>query len=174
MPSNDDAHERTIMTTRQLTHDERKAAHAAFTGQPFHDAWSSRARAVYDGIRAELDKDPVRQTPLAQQPLSNEPVRTFTPSETDQPRPLQVWHLTLSDPPVQLLFMFPWHLPMPAVLHYLTAHYPHRSMTLQAIEGGQVSCTPDHSLILARPIVSSQETTVQTPDDPPQPTSHHA
>ncbi len=162
------------MTTRQLTHDERKAAHAAFTGQPFQDSWSSRTRTVYDGIRAELSKDPERKTSLTQPPLNAEPVRTFTPGETDMPRPLQVWHLTLTQPDARLLLLFPWHVPMPAVLQYLNAEYPNRSMTLQAIEGGQHPCAIDHSLILARPIVSSQDTTIQTPDDPPQPTSRHA
>ena len=33
-----------------LTHDEKKAADAAFAGHPFNEAWSASARAVYDGI----------------------------------------------------------------------------------------------------------------------------
>lgn len=33
-----------------LSHDEKKAAEAAFTGRPFDPAWSLSARAVYDGI----------------------------------------------------------------------------------------------------------------------------
>jgi hypothetical protein len=33
-----------------LTHDEKKAADAAFTGRPFNEVWSASARAVYDGI----------------------------------------------------------------------------------------------------------------------------
>ncbi len=162
------------MTTRQLTHDERKAAHAAFTGQPFHDAWSTRARTVYDGIRAELGNHPAHQAALPTQPLTAEPVHTFMPSDTEMPRPLQVWHLTLADPPTQLLLLFPWHLPMPAVLQYLSTQYPRRAMSLQAIEGGQLPCAPDHSLILARPIVSSQENAVQTHHDPQEPTNLHA
>ena len=35
---------------KALTHDERKAAAAAFAGQPFNEAWSASARAVYDGV----------------------------------------------------------------------------------------------------------------------------
>jgi hypothetical protein len=35
---------------KALTHDERKAADAAFAGHPFNEAWSASARAVYDGI----------------------------------------------------------------------------------------------------------------------------
>jgi hypothetical protein len=41
------------MTTtppKALTHDEKKAADAAFAGRPFNKAWSASARAVYDGI----------------------------------------------------------------------------------------------------------------------------
>jgi hypothetical protein len=35
---------------KALTHDEKKAAAAAFSGHPFNEAWSASARAVYDGI----------------------------------------------------------------------------------------------------------------------------
>lgn len=37
---------------RTLTHDERKAAAAAFAGGPFDPSWSEAARIVYDGILA--------------------------------------------------------------------------------------------------------------------------
>jgi len=33
-----------------LTHDEKKAAEAAFARRPFNPKWSAKARAVYDGI----------------------------------------------------------------------------------------------------------------------------
>lgn len=36
--------------SKTLTHDEKKAAEAAFAGHPFNEAWSASARAVYDGI----------------------------------------------------------------------------------------------------------------------------
>jgi hypothetical protein len=39
---------------RPLTHDERKAAEAAFRGEPFHPAWSHAARQIYDGISAAM------------------------------------------------------------------------------------------------------------------------
>jgi hypothetical protein len=35
---------------KPLSHDEKKAADAAFAGRPFNEAWSASARAVYDGI----------------------------------------------------------------------------------------------------------------------------
>lgn len=41
---------------RQLSHDEQKAAEAAFQGRPFNDAWSQAARTVYDGIVAVVEK----------------------------------------------------------------------------------------------------------------------
>jgi hypothetical protein len=36
--------------TMPLTHDEQKAAEAAFRGLPLNPAWSARAQAVYLGI----------------------------------------------------------------------------------------------------------------------------
>ncbi len=42
------------MTKRPLTHDEQKAAEAAFRGIPFDPKWSASARLVYDGIRNAL------------------------------------------------------------------------------------------------------------------------
>lgn len=37
-------------TPKSLSHDEKKAAGAAFAGHPFNEAWSASARVVYDGI----------------------------------------------------------------------------------------------------------------------------
>ncbi len=45
------------LTPRQITHDEKKAAEAAFTGRPFNPKWSDAARLVYDGITAAMGKD---------------------------------------------------------------------------------------------------------------------
>jgi hypothetical protein len=39
---------------RPLTHDERKAAEAAFRGEPVHPDWSLAACQVYLGIRAVM------------------------------------------------------------------------------------------------------------------------
>jgi hypothetical protein len=40
----------TTQISRILTHDERKAAEAAFAGRPFNPAWSESARKIYDGL----------------------------------------------------------------------------------------------------------------------------
>jgi hypothetical protein len=43
-----------ILAPRQITHDEKKAAEAAFAGRPFNPKWSDAARIVYDGILAAM------------------------------------------------------------------------------------------------------------------------
>ena len=40
----------TTRTPRVLTHDERKAAEAAFSGRPVNPAWSESAKSVYEGL----------------------------------------------------------------------------------------------------------------------------
>jgi len=54
-------------TGRKLSHDELKAAEAAFQGRPFNEVWSQAARAVYDGILAaknKLNHEPVMREVL--------------------------------------------------------------------------------------------------------------
>ena len=43
---------RQVSRRHQLSHDELKAAEAAFQGRPFNEVWSQAAREVYDGIVA--------------------------------------------------------------------------------------------------------------------------
>jgi hypothetical protein len=47
------------MRGKPLTYDERKAAEAAFAGQPFNSDWSADAKAVYDGIVDAMSACPV-------------------------------------------------------------------------------------------------------------------
>jgi len=47
----------TIKSPKALTHDEKKAADAAFAGHPFKKEWSASARGVYDGIVNALPHD---------------------------------------------------------------------------------------------------------------------
>jgi hypothetical protein len=52
-------HPRSTTTTdvkrpRPLSHDEKKAAEAAFQGMPFNPAWSEASREVYEGISNAL------------------------------------------------------------------------------------------------------------------------
>jgi hypothetical protein len=46
------------LPARSLTHDEKKAADAAFSGRPFNPVWSASARLVYDGILKALTGSP--------------------------------------------------------------------------------------------------------------------
>ena len=41
---------------RALTHDETKAAEAAFKGEPLNPAWSAAAANVYAGIMSAMEK----------------------------------------------------------------------------------------------------------------------
>ena len=48
----------TNQTVRPLTHDEKKAAEAAFRGAPFNPKWSEAARKVYQGISGAMANRP--------------------------------------------------------------------------------------------------------------------
>lgn len=52
------------MPSRKLTHDEKKAAEAAFRGLPPDPTWSTSAQAVYDNIIKVM---PTMEAPLVQQ-----------------------------------------------------------------------------------------------------------
>jgi len=57
----------TTQTPRILSHDERKAAEAAFAGRPFNPAWSESARKVYDGLIQALPTLPDETIPASDQ-----------------------------------------------------------------------------------------------------------
>ena len=46
----DDALNKRADQPRSLTYDEKKAAEAAFRGEPFNPAWSAASARVYEGI----------------------------------------------------------------------------------------------------------------------------
>ncbi len=48
-----------------LTHDERKAAEAAFTGRSFNEEWSASARAIYEGLVKFLPQTVVTTSSLS-------------------------------------------------------------------------------------------------------------
>ncbi|GJL51469.1 hypothetical protein [Candidatus Nitrospira salsa] len=48
----------TKQTARPLTHDEKKAAEAAFRGAPFNPKWSEAARKVYQGVSGAVANRP--------------------------------------------------------------------------------------------------------------------
>ncbi len=67
---------------KALTHDEKKAADAAFAGRPFNEAWSASARTIYDGIVKALPQEDI---------VIPAPSDTEIPTEASstQPEPLQ-------------------------------------------------------------------------------------
>lgn len=44
-----------VLPVPSLSHDELKAAEAAFRGRPCDSAWSERAQAIYEGIWAQTN-----------------------------------------------------------------------------------------------------------------------
>lgn len=46
-------------TPQPLTHDEQKAAEAAFAGRPFNPKWSDSARKIYEGLSRALPAQPL-------------------------------------------------------------------------------------------------------------------
>lgn len=66
----------TTHNPRMLTHDERKAAEAAFSGRPFNPAWSESAKKVYEGLIHALPTLPEESPPLHQ--TKSEPLESKT------------------------------------------------------------------------------------------------
>jgi hypothetical protein len=62
----------TTHNARILTHDERKAAEAAFAGRPFNPNWSESAKRVYEGLIHALPTVPEESPVLDQHPGSLE------------------------------------------------------------------------------------------------------
>jgi hypothetical protein len=68
---------------KTLSHDEKKAADAAFSGRPFNERWSVSARAVYEGIVKAL---PHSDIALPTPSNVEEPMEASTQSEPLQPQ----------------------------------------------------------------------------------------
>jgi hypothetical protein len=62
----------TTRTPRILTHDERKAADAAFAGRPLNPTWSEAAKRVYEGLIHALPTLPDEAVVTANQSVSRE------------------------------------------------------------------------------------------------------
>ncbi len=65
----------TTRTPRVLTHDERKAAEAAFLGRPCNPAWSESAKRVYEGLTNALPALPGETVVTSEvQPIETAPI----------------------------------------------------------------------------------------------------
>jgi hypothetical protein len=75
---------------KALTHDEKKAADAAFSGHPFNTAWSASARAVYDGILKALPHTDIEiSTPSNVEELAETPSAQSEPLQPQEPLALE-------------------------------------------------------------------------------------
>jgi len=75
---------------KALTHDEKKAADAAFAGRPFDESWSAAARAVYDGIvKALPPTDAVSPAPSTVEESAEAPSAQHEPHEAQEPLSLE-------------------------------------------------------------------------------------
>ena len=82
----------TTRTPRILTHDERKAADAAFAGRPLNPTWSEAAKRVYEGLIHALPSLP--DEPLVGQDENNpsnhvQAESPVTAPTVEEPRPEQ-------------------------------------------------------------------------------------
>jgi hypothetical protein len=68
---------------KALSHDEKKAADAAFAGRPFNETWSASARTIYEGIVKAL---PYSDMALPAPSNVEEPMEASTQSEPLQPQ----------------------------------------------------------------------------------------
>lgn len=66
------------LTPQPLSHDEKKAAEAAFAGRPFNPKWSANARLVYDGLVRALPAPPIPDDTSAES-IQSEPLAETSP-----------------------------------------------------------------------------------------------
>ena len=80
----------TTRAPRELTHDERKAADAAFGGRPCNPAWSESAKRVYEGLIHALPLLPDETVVTLNQNASNEesPTESISALPTAEERKL--------------------------------------------------------------------------------------
>jgi len=76
----------TKQTPRTLTHDERKAAEAAFSGRPFNSAWSQSAKLVYEGLSRAIPPKPDESLALLPPEIHAEAISQ--PNENELPTEL--------------------------------------------------------------------------------------
>ncbi len=69
---------------RALTHDEQKAAEAAFAGRPFNPAWSASARKVYEGLMQVLSKRVETDQSMIDKVLTREPADEATTADRSE------------------------------------------------------------------------------------------
>ena len=128
-----------------LTHDERKAAEAAFQGRPFNPLWSHKAQRIYDGIRAVQANRPTKSQAADVVP----PVRTTIASPSSDlhysdsapfiPRIAQVWMLEYQDTKERRLEVCPGATSIEQLLKVFRRRAHGRSFTIQMVDVASMS-----------------------------------
>ncbi len=123
-----------------LTHDERKAAEAAFHGRPINPMWSQKAQHIYDGIRAAQANRPTNSGAADVVP----PVRTtiaslssylqYSDSAPFAPRIAQVWILEYQDTRERRLEVCPGATSIEHLLKVFRRRALGRPFTIQMVD----------------------------------------
>jgi len=86
----------TTPTPRTLTHDERKAAEAAFSGRPCNPTWSESAKKVYEGLIGAMPAFPIESGESGSPSI--QPPATVLEPQSDVPPPLDEISITAVTP----------------------------------------------------------------------------
>lgn len=141
---------------RTLTHDERKAAEAAFENRPFNPNWSHAAQIVYDGLSRQLGHPP-DATPPASSPHADGPGLKTTPAPYHGPS-LQSWAVS-HDNTTSLCF-FPARMPLTSIVRYLSAVLKRTPFTLASVSGGMLTYVGEATFIKERSFNVDHEGTI--------------
>ncbi len=123
-----------------LTHDERKAAEAAFQGRPINPMWSQKAQHIYDGIRAAQANWLARSQDSAiglAHPTTNATVpfqMHYSDSAPFVPRIAQVWILEYQDTRERRLEVCPGATSIEQLLKVFRRRAHGRSFTIQMVD----------------------------------------
>lgn len=123
-----------------LTHDERKAAEAAFQDRPFNPMWSQQAQRIYDGIRTaranrlaqcqDSDIGMAHQTSNARTPFSLH----YSDSALFVPRIAQGWILEYQDTRERRLEVCPGATSIEQLLKVFRRRALGRPFTIQMVD----------------------------------------
>ncbi|MDI3461474.1 MAG: hypothetical protein OJF50_000295 [Nitrospira sp.] len=128
-----------------LTHDEWKAAEAAFQDRPFNPLWSQKAQRIYDGIRAaQANRLANSQDSSVGLSLpSNNPSVPFHLYYSELapliPRIAQVWILEYQDTKERRLEVCPGATSIEQLLKVFRRRAHSRSFTIQMVDVASMS-----------------------------------
>lgn len=159
-----------------LTHDERKAAEAAFQGLPLNPKWTHRAQEVYRGMWAATHRTP-SPAPASPSPVPDQtpsiPYRDATPMTV---KPVQAWSIHFDDQNDAILMLFPVSASMTFILTMIQQLNPNRPFHMHPLKQGHFPITwPDEqtiaSLYAHDARIIDQSGHIRLPQFPTPPTS---